>query len=237
MQIFAFLSGCATPIRFEFAPETVEKVYSTNYQLNQAATAAVGQAVVQVSDYHVKKTPARFAKINTNATIKWGVFNVDLSTQRQYRIWGSVSLDSGSYSVVDYKGFEDGQSKPLAALVRADGTVLNRGAVIEPGQGLFQSLAELTLVPSDAKFLFVATQHILHEKGYVNFEISYSGINASGINFTYREFDPKSPTTTAYFQNLTYEPGAKEIAVKNIVISIEEANSKFIKYRVLSDGR
>jgi hypothetical protein len=81
------------------------------------------------------------------------------------------------------------------------------------------------------------SEKIIEDKGYENFEIIYSGINGSGMNFTYREFDPVNRSSTAFFQNLTYEPTAKEIAIKKIIISIEEANSKFIKFKVLSDGK
>ena len=46
----------------------------------------------------------------------------------------------------------------------------------------------------------------------MNYELLYTGVSATGLNLTYREFSPEGLARVAFFQNLTYEAAAKSIA-------------------------
>jgi hypothetical protein len=73
-------------------------------------------------------------------------------------------------------------------------------------------------------------------KGYENYELLYTGVSATGINLTYREFSPDGLARVAFFQNLTYEATAKSIAFKKFKIAVEAATSESITFTVLADG-
>jgi hypothetical protein len=73
-------------------------------------------------------------------------------------------------------------------------------------------------------------------KGYENYELLYTGVSATGINLTYREFSPDGLARVAFFQNLTYEATAKSIAFKKFRIAVEAATSESITFTVLADG-
>lgn len=60
-------------------------------------------------------------------------------------------------------------------------------------------------------------------------------ISATGLNLNYWEFSPKELALVAFFQNLTCESGAKNIAFKKFRISVVKATSEAMTFTVLSD--
>jgi hypothetical protein len=199
---FLILTGCATPVSYDFAPTSVEKVSTREYKLGELVTTPVGERMIRVADYQIKRTPSRFAKINTNTMLQWGNFVTELSPQKQYRILGSVPFEADTFVVIEYKNAADGHFlKPLAALARLNGSIHNRAGVVTQGQEFSgSSIVELKVTPPDSKFLFEASEKILEENGHENFEVIYSGINNSGMNFTYREFGSATRTNASFFR-------------------------------------
>jgi hypothetical protein len=72
--------------------------------------------------------------------------------------------------------------------------------------------------------------------GYINYELIYAGMNNVSMNITYKEYSRNDYARPLFYQNLTFEPKAKQIRFKDFVIEILEANIDYIKYKILSDG-
>ena len=80
--------------------------------------------------------------------------------------------------------------------------------------------------------------------GFINYELLYTGSNASGINLTYREFSPEGLARVAFFQNLTYPADARSITFKQLRIRVERASAdaqpaevrRLVRYRTSRYG-
>ena len=72
--------------------------------------------------------------------------------------------------------------------------------------------------------------------GYINHELIYSGINNVSMNIMYREYTRGYDAKTAFYQNLTFEPKAKQVRFKDYVIDIVEATNDKLVFKISSDG-
>ena len=122
-------------------------------------------------------------------------------------------------------------------LVKPDGTLHNRVA-FQTSQ-FSGGLIVYTFAISDpaTKMVRETSQNVETSMGYENFELLYTGTNLNGLNLTYREFSPDGLARVAFFQNLTYEAGARIIAFKKYRIAVEHASSESITFTVLADGQ
>ena len=72
--------------------------------------------------------------------------------------------------------------------------------------------------------------------GDFNYELIYSGINNVSMNISYREYTRENYARPAFYQNLTFQPNAKQVRFRDFVIEILEATNDKMVYKVLSDG-
>ena len=119
------------------------------------------------------------------------------------------------------------------------GTLYDRVVMAGPPliSGLVLSIYNLAIFDPTAKIVRETSQNVKSSRGYENFEILYTGTNSSGLNLTYREFSPEGIARVAFFQNLTYEVGAKIITFKKYRIAVEHASSESITFTFLADGQ
>jgi len=102
-----------------------------------------------------------------------------------------------------------------AALVRSDGTLLNRVATYNPMNGsVVVVVYTITVSDPSVHLIRETTASISTTKVYENVELLYTDTNASALNITYREFSPDGLARVAFFQNLTYESGTKSLTFK-----------------------
>lgn len=73
------------------------------------------------------------------------------------------------------------------------------------------------------------------EKGYVNFEILYSGKDNNSIHAIYREYSQDNLARVAYFQNLTFPADSPMIRYKNIQIKVHSSDGEKLTYTVIND--
>jgi len=66
----------------------------------------------------------------------------------------------------------------------------------------------------------------IERKGMANYELLYGGKNDVSINATYREFTPDNLAREAFYQNIVYQPDAKQIRFNNILIEVHEATNE-----------
>ena len=103
------------------------------------------------------------------------------------------------------------------------------------GDELIAVVYALTISDPSVRLIREKVETIKIAKGYENYELLYTGVSATGLNLTYREFSPDGLARVAFFQNLTCESGAKNIAFKKFRISVVKATSEAMTFTVLSD--
>ena len=90
--------------------------------------------------------------------------------------------------------------------------------------------------PKNTRFEPVKEEKIDVRRGYINFEIIYSGITGQSINLLYREYTSDDIARVAFYQNLTYPMDAKTIRFKKIKIEVQKISNESIEYIVVEDG-
>lgn len=227
------------------APSTLSEQHKfvKNYSLAEQKTVTVGDSMVKVEDYWIENLGSQFASPNKNVTLNVGLVglsSVSLDADKRYRIKGTIDVNGMDCLVVAIK--EDGYGglqSAWCALVAPDGSLVNRHAMWSLMGGRERtslSPYHLTIPDPSVRIVRESTPVVKTTKGYENYELLYTGVSATGLNLTYREFSPEGLARVAFFQNLTYEAGAKSIAFKKFRISIEKATSESITFTVLSDG-
>lgn len=231
----SILSACAVPLKTDDSQKVEKKhQYVKNYTLGQPMVVTVGEPMIKFQDYWMNIYESPIATLDKTVNLKGGLLDITLEAGRNYPVRGRMSLDGVEYVVVAYN------DDPLdygAVLVKPDGTLHNR-IVKRNAQitnGLIPVVYTLTISEPSAKVIRETTQQITSTNGYENFEIIYSGISSNNLSLMYREFSPEGLARVAFFQNLTYEAGAKSITFKKYRISINKATSESIEFTVNAD--
>jgi hypothetical protein len=232
----ALLGACTTPLQPE-GPRRLEdqRRFVKNYIVGQSMTVSVGDPMIKFQDFWVETTESSVATPDKTVNLKGGPVDVTLVAGQRYPVRGRMSIEEVDYVVV---GTTDNPVDYRAVLVKPDGTLHNRVAAANPQfSGLVLVIYTLTISDPATKMVRETNQNVKSSKGYENFEILYTGTNSNGLNLTYREFSPDGLARVAFFQNLTYEAGARIIAFKKYRIAVDHASSESITFTVLVDGQ
>lgn len=229
------LGGCATQLQME-GPRQVDERHQSlkNYNVGQKITVNVGDPMIKFQDFWLNVTEAPVAIPTQTVNLKGGFVNITFLAGQKYPVRGKMSFEGADYVVV---ANTDNPSDYQAVLVRADGTLLNRVVVGSPQlNGVVVVVYTMTISAPSARMVRETRQSVTSTKGYENFELLYTGTNSNGLNLTYREFSPEGLARVAFFQNLTYEAGAKSITFKKYRLAVDQASSESITFTVLADG-
>lgn len=229
MLMAALLSSCATvqPVSSDLGSSTEHKI-DRNYTLGKEASAFVGQPIVRVKDYWVR-TDARAALQPDQA---FSVFlplfgpNIAIGAAEPLPMVGTQVRDGITYRLVQLQGL------PLSFLVKPDGTFDGR-AVNMYGAKMGYTY---DFKPATVKLSPVVAEQVSTDRGYLNFELVYSGANKDEISLLYREYTPQDLARPAFTQNLTYERGTSTIRFRDIKITVLGADNERIRYVVDEDG-
>jgi len=229
------ISGCATPLVPEvprISPE--QREYVKNYVVGQKKTVNVGDPMIKFQDYWVESIESPIAVPDRTVRLSGGLIDLTFLAGQKYPVKGRMTVDDVDYTLVAHTESDD---RYRAALVKADGTLLNRVATY--GRrigGLILVVYELTVSDPTARLVREVQKSVKSTKGYQNFELLYTGANSNALTLTYREFSPEGLARVAFFQNLTYDAKAKVITFRNYRIAIESATAEAITFTVMSDG-
>lgn len=90
--------------------------------------------------------------------------------------------------------------------------------------------------PSDLIFSMASNKvNEIEAKGYINYEIVFTGKSSNQLNFVYREFSREDLAKQAFFQNLTYSAEERHIRFRNLLVRVDRVNNEGISYVVLQD--
>ena len=258
---FAFIligfAGCATlPSMVTFRSKSSEPKHDffKSYELNSSSEKFVGEAIVKATDYYsVTKTLPQlvpnkdFAIIGRHdqpkilltkkeEELRW-VFKANANEpiriagmHKEHYLIPSIYIPPKKLLGTTYPG------ATLFAMIK-DGEFANHCCVLNGRQvAEFGSLHKFTIEPEDVRFKLEEKKEVDATKGFLNFEIVYSGMDDNGLKFLYREYTKDDLAKPAFYQELTYPSKAKQFRFRKIKVEIEEATSEKIRYKVLEDG-
>lgn len=231
------LAGCTAPLRPEVARQTDRQhIVQSNYTIGAPLTVNVGEPLIKVQDYWQDQFDEPMATATKSFKMTGGPVELTFIANQSYRVRGRIAVDGKDYSVVSPEGTSPAYQ---AALVADDGVPLTRVAATNPGLNGDHVFVAYTfkIDPPDARLERKSSVRVDTSKGFVNYEVLYTGISENAINMTYREFSPDGLARVAFFQNLTYPRTAATITFRQIRLAIQQVTPESITARVISDGR
>lgn len=222
--------GCAGGkwVKTSFTPVTTTLGgYEKNYTLGEKRTAFIGQEIIKVTVCHDRQKA--FTSIqDIFADSKYDPFvNRPIKHNKivnQYPIEGMVAVDNKKFYVT--KGTDGRYTWGL--LIWDDGSI-NKNVLYSYTYELLYFSDSIVITPCNLDYSTICNATI-------SFELIFSGKNDVSLNTTYREYTANDLARPAFFQNLTYQPNAKQIRFKNFVIQIHSVTNEQITYTVLEDG-
>ena len=182
------LDGCSMTMRPE-GPRSAgaERQYTKNYTIGEKKTVNVGDAMIKFQDYWVERIESPVVSPERTVNLEGGLVDITFNAGQKYAVVGRIAFDGVEYSVVPVKNSPD----VPAALIKQDGTLLNRVARIMPNGEVVVVVYSMTVSDPTVRMVRDSEQHIATTKGYQNFELIYTGTTATSLNITYREFSPE----------------------------------------------
>lgn len=233
LSILLILTSCATiePVVTDKEGQS-ERKYVKNYTIGKIQTCYVGEPVVKVVDYYVRKVSTDKLKATNDFVISGGPLmyreNIAGKSDTTYRILGTAKYGGNEFYAVNFDG-----NPTLRHFITKSGEFSGNAC---DASGTMRSPPYFHVKPAATRFLRYEEERIETNKGYVNYEILYTGKTESSINLLYREFTSTDLARPAFFQNLTYAPNAKVIRFKKVRLAIKSANNEMLVYNVIEDG-
>ncbi len=230
LLVLLLLSGCAQQIRPYLRTHIgTERIFDKNYEIGQSLAAYVGQPIVKVKDYKVNRFKAKHMRASDNFVISGGIVTISGDKNTDYFVRGETTIDSKTYTVVNLPGSQIGAG--FGALIKPNGNVhfkmLNNNIIM---------VYTFRTSPADLRFATSSEEEIDVDSGYLNYELIYGGTDGKSITITYREYTSKDLARPAFYQNVVYETGKKQIRFRDTILQIHEATNEKIVYTVISDG-
>jgi hypothetical protein len=221
------LLGCAT-IRPISTTENVNHIYKKNYELGAEKSAYVGEEIIKVMDYYIISRQLNKVRANDDFTVSvFGSGSYHVSKGETFSILGVTEQSDGLQYVIMFPGMIY-----IKFCINTDGTISDRLI----GQFNQKLVYSPSIVPRNASLSVVSVEEIDASKGYINYELVFTGISENNINILYREYTKEGMAREAFYQNLTYPIDSKSIRFKNILLSVMGVSSEQIDYRVMRDS-
>jgi len=243
--VFLTLTGCAAYIRPSMSRSSEpEHVFSKNYLLDNTQAAFVGDPIVKVKSYFVKRTTTPYVKATHDFTILnkkgqpiWQ--NLGGTKESQYNILGEVTLDDEDFNLIVLREYKAplGRDLNLVLLINKDREGKKLAFMDARNNSIpTNAYGEIKTEPENLKFLPIQKEEIDVNAGYVNYELIYSGNDGKSIMITYREYTNDDIARAAFFQNLVYDSKSDTIRFRDIKIKVHDVSNEKIVYSVIEDG-
>ncbi len=227
---YLILSGCTTSMKMaEQVPSRVEQIDFKNYEIDKRQKAFVGEQIIARKSYKAV-IKSNLVKAMNDFTLSGGVattsINLVAMTGDTFRIAGYNELNN---PVVNIPGsnFMFG----IDSNGNWDMTVMSPSFWTSPiGSG-----SQYNIFPENTTFQKVESTMPFSEAGYINHEIVFTGIGASGLNLIYREYTFENMARSDFKQELIYPIDTKQIRFRNYLISVHSVDSSEIEYTVAQE--
>lgn len=233
ISIHFILVGCAIPIKpvqihYLGSDHVVEK----NFEKGVERRSYVGESVIEMKDYYINK----YEKDTLKATVDVNIYRhhhfllsplliKSCSKGEEVKISGLAQFNEQDYYLIS----PNPGNGDTAIVITAAGEVYNQLFV----RGGPSSINGVSSEPSGVVFERNKSLSTDTTKGYVNFEIIYTGIQGNTLRLQYREFTPDDLAKVAFYQDLTYALQSKVIRFRSIKMEIHQATNESITYTVL----
>lgn len=252
-----FVSGCAAPPPSAYTPiaaipskKASAHEFRKNYQLGMPQRASVGEVVVSVKDYYITTEDAERVLTPSNSFVAYWTGDLTGAVPLVSGV-GGASLPVAAEAVIDGKRYYliEQPNRVIAGSINGiyvgeDGTVrtdrrrvrsTRENADAPSKSGIDVSLG-LRIVPSSTRFTYAESRRTeIEAKGYINYDIVFTGKGGDQLNFVYREYSKDDLARQPFFQNLTYSATEKMIRFRNLRIQINGVNNEGISYTVLDE--
>jgi len=234
--IIVLLAGCGQAI----GPGTGEylgsqRVFERNYKLGEKRVAFVGQPVVKVKDCTVDRYQAGHMRATEDFVIKGGLVTIAGDKDTGYEMRGRTTVEGNEFTVVFIPGRLSGTGYGL--LIDESGRVYHRVLDFHyTYSDDVMMIYDFSASPSGLRFFALSKEKVRAKAGYLNYELVYNGTDGKSISMTYREYTSEDLARPAFYQDLVYESGSKEIRFRDTKILVYEATNGKIIYAVVSDG-
>ncbi|SPD72843.1 hypothetical protein PITCH_A1570001 [uncultured Desulfobacterium sp.] len=243
MALIALVSGCTTNgkwIAFRLAKIEHEVTDSTqylkDYRLGEVRASFIGQPIIKVKEFSSEATKITEAVSPGELTlgINWRTTNykIFIKDGYKYSVTESAYLSQKEFVVVSISDPDQGK---WGVLVTQDGRIKDDCVYSYDYQMMYYP-GEKFSIPDTYRFNMLMIEKGLGRSDIGSYELIFSGKNDVSLNLTYREYTGNDLARPAFYQNLTYQPDAKQIRFKDFVIQIHDATNEKITYTVISDG-
>lgn len=232
-----FIAGCGKAIHPVFSEDLPpENVSEKNYKIGTEQEVHVGESIIRVKEYVQRNiatssvTPTEnFSIGDPSDPVMKGIVGEPIN------IAGIVEEKEQRYRLLPT--FHHQFLFPINESGQYLGGVAVRiiGGFYSGNEVSFRSTGSIGIHPNSVRFEPVTKRVVDKTKGYVNYEIIYTGIDSNSINLLYREYTVEDIARVAFYQNLTYPLGTKAIRFKNTKIQITKTDEEGIVYTVVED--
>ena len=216
------------------AATTAVQRFERNYAIGQNRSATVGEAIIRVRGY--AETTERLPAYKAPAA-----FEIAQGGRKVFVAAGDIFVIADSWTVRGVKrNIAVYSSAPslfgftsLGMQVDDNGAIGDRGA--RQNGAVWRETGAISIQP---KVLLVRTERVTTTRGPAgeNFEIVFTGRDASAIRFQYREFTNDNLARPAFSQELSYPLDARQFRFRDMAIEIDKIGVDEIIYRVVRDG-
>jgi hypothetical protein len=227
-----FLAGCASvqPLAPSPATSTAQHHVERNYELGKPQHVFVGQPLVRVRDYYEQQTQVAVLKADRTFRMLLPPFiHADVPQGSISRVVGATTRNGKTYRLVV---LPDPAASQLRMLLNDDGTFEGSAVNMFNAEMGFSYKPD----PPDARLVGDTATTVDKTRGYINFELVYSGTTGDSIQVLYREYTPDDMARPAFSQQLVYSLASKHIRFRDIQIEVSSADNEQISYTVISDG-
>ncbi|MCE5210481.1 MAG: hypothetical protein LLG40_02885 [Deltaproteobacteria bacterium] len=201
--------------------------YIKNYTLGKTQSVFIGQAIINVEICDGIKKEAILG-LDNFLTFNYGN-TFHLKHENISPILGTVEYEGKTYYVTHVVA----PNKTSWGILISDDGSIKQGILYSHYYELLFLSDSIVTNPESASLINSCVSAL---PSSISFEFIFGGKNDVSLNTTYREYSNTDMARPAFFQNITYQPNAKQIRFKNFVIQIHNVTNEQITYTVLEDG-
>jgi hypothetical protein len=211
-----------------------DHIFLKNYKTGQKMAAYVGQPVVKVKDYRIKRFTTREMRASDNFVISGGIVTIAGNTNTDYEVIGETTRDDKLYTVLKLPRADN--SGYVGVLIKPNGSIHNTVLGLMSNGKAVEIIYSFVAEPASLRFIHSKKDEIDKEAGFLNYELVYGGTDGKSITITYREYTAEDLARPAFFQNLVYESKKKTIRFRDTVIAVHSVTNEKIEFTVISDN-
>jgi hypothetical protein len=226
--------------------------FRKSYEVGVTRTAAVGEPIVAVKDYFVTTEDVGAVVIPTESFEVWAIgptvtrimvgaagtpipvaADTTADGKRFHIIETAVAVGKPGYIAIGLYIDDDGKMRldrrRQHFVSASDSTKKKSDASAEVPRGV-------RLTPPQTLFPYSQNKReIVEAKGYVNYEIIFTGRSSDQLTFMYREFSKDDLARQAFFQQLTYSASEPIFRFRNLRVRVDRISNEGLTYTVLED--